>query len=821
MVRTTMGRGLRWLALVGTLGLLASCGGGGDGCTNVFGNSCNPTAGTTAPVATAIEIVLSAPTVSNSGAESVVATVIALNANNNAMPGVPITIAADSGVVTVTRSSTDETGTLVANIGTGSNATPRTITITAGSGALVRTASLQVVAGGGSVSPSDLILELSSATISNTGTTTVNATITALDAKRNVLPGATVDLSVDAGATVAPSGPVTGDDGVITGAIGIGGNGTNRPIIVTARSGSLTRTAVLQVSDAPTTTGPVASDLTLVLSSATLNNGGTNTITATMIAVDANRNVLPDIPVTVKVDASAVAEVAAKVTDTSGTLTAQIGIGADRSNRVITVTATSGALTRSASFMVVGAKLNAALVNLVKPGSTGNIIEYTLVDTNASPMAFQAISVARSAGGGTTSATTDTNGKYSFGYDAVGVADGEELTFTAAAAGVNREDKVLVKQDQTPPAVTTDIKSASITPSPSVIPVNQIGSTDNQVELRALFVDDKNEPIPNVRVRFDKADTPSGNTDGTISWVGQLSGPSYSDISGVARGTFTPGTRSSPTNGVTVRACYSKVDFAAGTCPNSVINTLTVANEALAVNIRTNELIKEGAAELTYIKEFVVMVVDSAGQAKADVQITPSVDLPAYHKGYYYFDEAKRKWVQVVTLAPDEGYEWIAGSPGYWSKLASVPTIWVDGVLYFMTSCPNEDVNRNGVREATSYVQPAPELTARGEDRNWNNELDPRKSDVAIKMVGSSRTDENGLAIVQIEYGKNLASWVDFVITVTATGVAGTEARAKYNGLLWGIDNLPYPADAVTDSTRAPAFDRSPYGRGTTCLDDN
>jgi len=126
------------------------------------------------------------------------------------------------------------------------------------------------------------------------------------------------------------------------------------------------------------------------------------------------------------------------------------------------------------------------------------------------------------------------------------------------------------------------------------------------------------------------------------------------------------------------------------------------------------------------------------------------------------------------------------------------------------------------VREAATFVPgaAAPALAARQEDLNWNGDLDPRKSDVAIKMVGSSKTDANGLAILQIEYGRNLASWVDFVITVTASGVSGTEARARYIGYAYGLGNLPYPATAVTVKTTSPAFVVSPYGRSTTCLDD-
>jgi hypothetical protein len=86
-------------------------------------------------------------------------------------------------------------------------------------------------------------------------------------------------------------------------------------------------------------------------------------------------------------------------------------------------------------------------------------------------------------------------------------------------------------------------------------------------------------------------------------------------------------------------------------------------------------------------------------------------------------------------------------------------------------------------------------------------------------MVGSAKTDANGLAVLQIEYGKNLASWVDFVITVTASGITGSESRALYSGLFWGLGNLPYPSDDVTDQNKPPAFIISPYGSGTVCTD--
>jgi hypothetical protein len=258
-----------------------------------------------------------------------------------------------------------------------------------------------------------------------------------------------------------------------------------------------------------------------------------------------------------------------------------------------------------------------------------------------------------------------------------------------------------------------------------------------------------------------------------------------------------------------VRVCYDIVDFGSGpggACdqvPRSATQTLTVSLEALSVSVATNNEIKQGINNLTYIKEYVVLVTDSAGIAKADVQITPSVDLTGYRKGFYVWNG--RLWAQRLTLADTERYVWNG-------------TAWTsDPASAVLNTCPNEDVNRNGVREATAFVPgvPAPALEARREDLNWTGDLDPRKSFVAVKMVGSARTDANGLAIVQLEYGESVASWIDFVLTVTASGVSGTEARARY------IDTLPVAGPDLTSEALPPAFAISPFGVGTLCTDAN
>jgi len=787
---------------------LAACGGGGSATGS--GGFVNQ-----AGVADVV-IVLSAPTIANDGTQTVTATATALDANRNSLPNVTITIAVDSGTATVTNSTTTATSGVTATIGVGGNATPRTIKVTATNGGIVRSADLKVIdVGTSTVTASDLVLVLSASSIPNNGTSTVTATATALDGKRNALPGASVAITVDNGAVVRANSTITDTTGVVSGAVTIGSDRSLRTIKVTATSGSISRTATLAVTDSSSGDTPVAADLSLALSSPNLVNSGTSTILATATAVDKNRNALPGIPITIAVDASALATVSGPVTNAAGVVTANVGIGADRSNRLVTVTATSGTLTRSASFRVIGARLTSSLSPLVTAGSDGNQIEFTLVDTNSTAMPGQSISVT-APGLPSATGTTDLNGKYVFTYKAPSATG--LLVVTASAAGDTRVETVQVQTGGgSVPQASEKPLSASVAPTPSTVSVNAPGSSTNQVELRALFVGTNNQPISKIRVRFD-LDGNLTNSDAQISWLG--GDYAYSDATGVARGTLIPRERSSPTNGVTVRACWDVGDFPITSCPNAARATMTITSEALSVNIRTNELVKIGSTKLTYIKEFVVMVVDAAGVAKPDVTITPSVDLPSYYKGYYVYNSIAKRWNQILTLANDESYQW-SEEGRRWGKVAPPIGPLLNGTEGPQPSCPNEDVNRNGVREAPTYSATAvpPALASRQEDLNWNGDLDPRKADVAIKMVGSNKTDSNGLAVVQIEYGKSVATWVDFVITVTASGISGTEARARYSGLLYGLGNLPAASVDVTDENVAPAFVISPYGRGTVCTD--
>ena len=527
--------------------------------------------------------------------------------------------------------------------------------------------------------------------------------------------------------------------------------------------------AGVSVFDGPATPGvtpaPVASDLSLALSSTSLPNNGSDRVTVTATAVDANRNALAGIPITISVDNGAVAAVTATTTDAQGVVTGTVGPGADRTNRVITVNAVSGSLSKSATFQITGSKITSTLLPaVIAPGAAGKV-DFRLVDVNGNPLVGLPI-IVTGVGNVETTATTGSNGEYSYVYTAPSTSG--DLSIRASAAGVSSAPAVVqVQAVSTIPAVTQIVRSASVSANPNTVPVNTEG-TGNLAVVRALFLGDNNAPIKNIRVRFDR--------DGDVNSIpGSFTSDFnilYSDANGVVTSTYIPGSRSSPTGGVTIRACWSYSDFAVGTCPNAARTTVTIISEPLSVSIGTNNLIEIGASGLDYVKRYVVQVNDSSGLAKADVQISPSVDLPRYFKG---------EWVRTfLSVGPA------------WAKVERA-------------QCDNEDLNRNGISEIYSngWIEDA---NASFNLTPGRPALDPRKADVAISFEGSSRTDSRGQVVIAITYPQNVASWVEFNILVSASGVSGTEGRANFKGV------LPVLAAAIADTNIAPAFQLSPYG---------
>ena len=517
---------------------------------------------------------------------------------------------------------------------------------------------------------------------------------------------------------------------------------------------------------------PKTADLILVVSPASLPNSASSTVSVTVTAIDASRNTLSAVPITLSADNGAVlGSVSGATTGTNGTVTATLSGGADQSNRLITVTAVSGSVTKTASVQVTGTKINATLVPaVVAPGGAGQV-QYQVVDQSGKPMANQAVAiVGNSLTPASASGVTDANGAYVYAYTAP--ASTGAYSVAASIGGVTDTQTVNVQPVNTVPAVVGTIASASVSANPSVVAVNVAGSSTHQSVIRALFLGANNQPLQNVRARFDL----NGDANSIGGTFAAGSGTLYSDANGVVTTQYVPGSRSSPTNGVTVRVCYGVSDSDPNLtgCVTSRTVTLTVSGEPLGVAIGTNGLII--VKTLTYVKQFVITVVDSAGNPKADATVVASLDLPNYRKGFYFVGAgASAKWTKNETAA-----------------------------------CVNEDTNRNGALDA-------------GEDTNGDSTLWPRKADVIVSLINaagtqvtSTTTGADGTAILQVEYAQDHASWVDALITVAASGISGSEGRASYL-----LAPVPVDAQALTNTTSSPAFVVSPYGTGSVCTSPN
>lgn len=499
-----------------------------------------------------------------------------------------------------------------------------------------------------------------------------------------------------------------------------------------------------------------AEALSIQLSATSITNSGADTVVATATAATAGGETVTGVPISLAVDSGATFTASGTETDAEGKVTATVSIGSDKSNRTITITATSGSLTATATFTVTGSTLTStASPAVVAPSSAGNQVLFVLKDAVGSAMANQAISIAAGAAGGA-NGLTDSNGAYSFVYTAPATAG--LISIVANAGGVEKVQDVQVQASGSIPAAVGTPSSATVAANPSVVAPNVDATSNNRAEVRALFLDTSNNPMANMRVRFGV-----NNNYGTFATGNNIV---YSDSNGVAATGFIPSARTSPTNGVTITACYAKVDFAA--CSDAgvtqVTTTLTVASQPLSITIGTDRKIVVN--DLTYAQRFVVTASDIAGRPKANVDITPSVDLQYYFKGQYTYQGGQ--WVSSCT------------DPATCAPILQPPI-----------GCQNEDIERTGYYQAV-------------EDINLNGKLDPSRADILISAEGSAKTDDNGQVVLKIEYAKNLGSWLQYQILVSA-GVAGTEGRKTWTDVL-GVPISDVKAEG------APPFVVSPYG---------
>lgn len=582
-------------------------------------------------------------------------------------------------------------------------------------------------------------------------------------------------------------------------------------------------------TETPTTPAPVPASIDVFTSSPDLSSSAASSVTFSVSVKDAQNQAIPNQPVTFSATSGNLSgSLPTPTTGANGEAITKVSLssGSDRSNRNIVVTVSAGGVSKQVTIPVTGTSLSlsgagsvlvggqttftaravdsagqpvpnatlsvtSSLGNTLAPSalttnSTGNAT-FTYTGTNAGndvltlaglgatttiPVAVSAVqfafeqptpsqslavnsaipvSVIRTNGGapvvGATvnfSTTRGTLGATSVVTDANGRA---QTTLNSSSSG-----PASITASQGTAQVTQQVTFVASTPAtlilqanPGAVSPNTSGST-NQSTLSALVQDASGNPVSGVTVNFQATRDPS---NGSIS-----PGSATTGSNGTAVANFIAGPLSTANNGVEIKATVQ------GTAVSGTA-ALTVNQQALFIAIGMgNDITNEDPT--TYKKQFSVQVTDANGAAVSGRSVTLSVIPTAYRKG------------RLTFTTP----------PGAWEATSS-------------TSCPNEDVDRDGTLDA-------------GEDTNGDSRLTPGLP-VSVDLP-TVTTDTSGRATFNLLYGENFVPWVTVDVTAR-TNVGGTESTKTLSYSLRGA------ASDFTSSSNPPAGQLSPFGTSTSCAD--
>lgn len=293
-------------------------------------------------------------------------------------------------------------------------------------------------------------------------------------------------------------------------------------------------------------------------------------------------------------------------------------------------------------------------------------------------------------------------------------------------------------------AALTSSATISLQAEPAIIGTNTGTGTSERSALTAIVRDGTtfNNLVKNAVVEFSLLTDKSGGSLSTPATVTTAS-------NGTASVVFVAGTADTPKDGVLVQAKIQGTSITATTA-------LTVSKKSLFISAGTGNKLAT-PSDTTYEQDYTVFVTDASGNPVPNVAVTASVFPTAYSKGAYSYDDVTAKaWV-------------------------------VSGTIY---TCPNEDVNQDGVLDS-------------GEDTNSNGILDPG---IPVTITSSATTDATGTAKIAVIYPRDRARWLTVKIALRAS-VSGTESTYQIAPYA-----LPVLASDLTDKTVSPPGQTSPYG---------
>jgi Bacterial Ig-like domain (group 1) len=216
---------MRRFSLVALLALtLAACG--GDSLSGQSSASSTGGTTTTGPTVAGINLITSSPQIASDGTGPATVTALVRDKNNVSVTGATVAFTASSGLLAVTKATTDASGTATATLSSGADPSNRTITVTATSGTATASVPVSVIGTSLSLSGAQQLVEPGSATYTVTlknagGVGIVDQTITLTSANKNTLSAATVMTDANGQATFTLTAANGGADTLTATALGI------------------------------------------------------------------------------------------------------------------------------------------------------------------------------------------------------------------------------------------------------------------------------------------------------------------------------------------------------------------------------------------------------------------------------------------------------------------------------------------------------------------------------------------------------------------------------------------------------------------------
>ncbi len=577
---------------------------------------------------------------------------------------------------------------------------------------------------------SNLALYTDSPQMGTASSEEVALTVVAKDSENRVVAGEEIAFSAGSG-DLSVTQSTTDDGGRATALFSPGGDASNRTVTITAQAGSASSSTTIELSG----TQISASGATSVVL------GAETTLTFTV--KDSAGNGVSGAPVTIV--SSNGNTLGASTLDTDGSGQIQVSFTGNTGGLdTITASALNASATHEISVSGDAFQLTAPQEIKIDTCTALTVSWLSDVEGVVGPVVGQ-VDFLASRGTFYTDATCTTTPSTSITTNAAG--EGTIYIHSANSGPVS-----ITATGDGGPSASADSEFVASVPNTLILQAAETTiSTNEDVTVTATVRDANFNLVKGATVNFQHDDQIAGSLS-TVSAV--------TDSLGRASTVYTAADQSSATDGVLITATA-----ASNTAITDSVN-LTVAEASLFISLgmATKIAILDDS---TYQYPGSVLVADSAGNPVADQDVTLTLVVESYDKGFRNED--------AVAISSVLG----GGVDSTFAVFA------ITGNL----SCANEDINQNGLLDD-------------GEDINGSEELEPKTGAAVTNRI---TTDDNGHASFEITYLNKFANWTAVKVRAS-TEVGGSESLTSTRFV------LPMEKDADP-----PPSVISPFGIANDC----